>query len=346
MRSIMVLGSIKDEDKRESLEKLGSCLGRIIIESGNILLNGGTDNALHIDKYTAEGAKTACDKHGYQLNDCVRAVVREGASPHGIGKLFSVSGDVETEKRMSLIQKSDAIIVVGGSSGTKEYLVLSELIKKPIIPIPILEGVAREFWNRYSKGLPNYLPDFLKPHDFEDLNQILTSDDTINAVAETAVGLAKKSFSESNYVFVAMPLKQKYNNTLRAIERAIEKVNGEIDDKQYVCERIDKAEDVIKIDDEIEERIKKAKIIIADLSEKNANVYYELGFARGQGIIAVPIAEKSTELLFDIRQLRTEFYNFSTSDIESLEDSIEEFAKLLKDRIKAVGSSGDVRSNA
>ena len=138
-----------------------------------------------------------------------------------------------------------------------------------------------------------------------------------------------------------MPLKQKYNNTLRAIERAIEKVNDEFDEVQYVCERIDRAKEVIKINEEIEKRIKKSKIIIADLSESNANVHYELGLARGQGITAVPIAEKGTELLFDNHHFRTEFYDFALYDIEALEKSIEDFAELLKDRIKAVETTAN-----
>ena len=117
----------------------------------------------------------------------IRAVVREGSSPHGIGKIFSATGDSESEKRLSLIQKADAIIVIGGTSGTKEYLVLARLMKKPIIPIPLLEGVARECWNRYSTGLPDYLPDFLKPEDFDDLNQVILSENTISAIADAAV---------------------------------------------------------------------------------------------------------------------------------------------------------------
>jgi len=336
MRTIMIIGSIEDESQRESLEQLGSSLGQAIIENGHIALNGGTDLPLHVDKYVANGAKEICDIKNYQESERIIAVVRKGGTPHGIGKILSASGDTENEKRMGLIQKADAIIVVGGSSGTKEYLALAEMVKKPIIPVPILEGAAQEYWNRYSKGLPDYLPDFLKTEDFEDLNQVVQSDKTINDIAEVAVDLAKKTFAESNYIFIAMPFGKKYNNTLRAIERAIDMVNDEVDEVQYVCERIDKAQDVMKINEEIEKRIKKAKIIIADLSESSANVHYELGLARGQGITAIPIAEEGTELLFDNQNFRTEFYDLVDPDINSLEKKIEDFAIKLKDRIKAV----------
>ena len=64
MRTIMVIGSIKEEDKRESLELLGSCLGRSIIENGHNVLNGGTDFPLHVDRYVASGAKAICDERG------------------------------------------------------------------------------------------------------------------------------------------------------------------------------------------------------------------------------------------------------------------------------------------
>lgn len=78
---------------------------------------------------------------------------------------------------------------------------------------------------------------------------------------------------------------------------------------------MDKAEEVVRIDEELERRIRRAKMVIADLSEPSPNVHYELGFARGHGVSVVPIAAEGTKLPFDIRQLRTEFYDLSASDI-------------------------------
>ena len=168
------------------------------------------------------------------------------------------------------------------------------------------------------------------------MNQVITSDDTLKSIAENAVNLAKKSFSESNYIFIAMPLAKEFDNIFRAIKSAVVKVNEESDEIQYICERIDEGRKPTQIDIEIEEKIKKAKIVIADLSESNPNVYYEFGLARGKDIIVINIAKKGTILPFDIRQHRTEFYDLSATNITDLENDINNFADNLKECIKSV----------
>ena len=142
MRAILVLGSIENDDKLDLFRELCSQIGRKIIEMGYMVINGGTDFNLHVDKYVAEAAQVVCNKKDYDLNNRILAVVREGSNPHGIGISLSVKGEVDSEKRMSLIQRAHAIIVIGGSTGTKEYMVLGELTKKPIIPIPIFKGIG------------------------------------------------------------------------------------------------------------------------------------------------------------------------------------------------------------
>lgn len=53
----------------------------------------------------------------------------------------------------------------------------------------------------------------------------------------------------------------------------------------------------------------KAKIILADLTGKNPNVFYELGLAHALGKPAVLIAESMDDVPFDLRNLRIIIYN-------------------------------------
>ncbi len=78
--------------------------------------------------------------------------------------------------------------------------------------------------------------------------------------------------TEPNTAFVIMPFKKEF-----------EEIYGEICqvciDLKIECKRTDEMYSSKSIVETILERIAKSEIIIADLSEKNSNVYYELGVA-------------------------------------------------------------------
>lgn len=54
---------------------------------------------------------------------------------------------------------------------------------------------------------------------------------------------------------------------------------------------------------------KKAKVILADLTEKNPNVFYELGLAHAITKPAILIAQSMDDVPFDLRGLRIIIYN-------------------------------------
>jgi hypothetical protein len=54
---------------------------------------------------------------------------------------------------------------------------------------------------------------------------------------------------------------------------------------------------------------RKAKLIIADLSGKNPNVFYELGLAHALAKPAIMITDSEEDVPFDLRSLRVIFYN-------------------------------------
>jgi hypothetical protein len=80
--------------------------------------------------------------------------------------------------------------------------------------------------------------------------------------------------------------------------------------------RADKLLTTGKITEEIDERISKSDLIIADITEDNRNVYYELGLAHAKGRKAVLLKQrtegKPLDLPFDIKDFRIHGYEFST----------------------------------
>lgn len=64
----------------------------------------------------------------------------------------------------------------------------------------------------------------------------------------------------------------------------------------------DITQDILKL-------IESSKIVIADLSGANPNVYYEMGLAHDRGRIVIPISNSKERLPFDNRQIRTIFFH-------------------------------------
>jgi hypothetical protein len=69
----------------------------------------------------------------------------------------------------------------------------------------------------------------------------------------------------------------------------------------------------------VREAIRKAWLIICDLTEERPNVYYELGLAHGLAKRVMCIARKGTMVHFDVYGLKTLFFESYRSLEEQLE---------------------------
>ena len=96
--------------------------------------------------------------------------------------------------------------------------------------------------------------------------------------------------------------------------------------------------DVLRIDEEsgpglimqdITREIHESKIIIADISPVNANVFYEVGFAHALNKPTILIAEKGTKLPFDVSSFRTLFYENSIGGKSKLEEGLKRHIRAI-----------------
>jgi nucleoside 2-deoxyribosyltransferase len=109
-----------------------------------------------------------------------------------------------------------------------------------------------------------------------------------------------------------------------------------IADVGYRPLRIDKAEHINKICDEIIVQIKRSRFLVADYTGHRAGVYYEAGFAAGRELPVILTCKKSEidKLHFDVRQ-------FNCIDWETPA----ELASRLEARIGAVLGDGPLKIN-
>jgi nucleoside 2-deoxyribosyltransferase len=95
--------------------------------------------------------------------------------------------------------------------------------------------------------------------------------------------------------------------------------------------RIDLVEGDYEISQKIMDEIDEADIVLADFTLSPANVYFELGYARGCKRRIIQTARRGAKLEFDARNWRTIFYRNATELEESLKSALNDaYAETVK----------------
>ncbi|KAB8043152.1 hypothetical protein [Janthinobacterium aquaticum] len=120
---------------------------------------------------------------------------------------------------------------------------------------------------------------------------------------------------DPNLVSVMMPFDGGFNGVFAALENAVSAAG-------LRCLRADKIwehhlliEDVVKL-------IASARVVICDLTGKNANVFYEAGIAHALGQDVILIAQHESDIPFDLRHIRYVKYLNNEEGLRVLAESV------------------------
>lgn len=116
--------------------------------------------------------------------------------------------------------------------------------------------------------------------------------------------------------FVVMQFSSQYNDVYYEVIKKI------CEESKIEVLRIDEESGPGLIIQDITRAIHESKIIIADISPVNANVFYEVGFAHALNKPTILIAEKETKLPFDVSSFRTLFYENTIGGKRKLEEGL------------------------
>lgn len=129
--------------------------------------------------------------------------------------------------------------------------------------------------------------------------------------------------TEKPKAFIVMQFTEQYNELYGSvIKRVCEEKEFEID-----CIREDESYNNGMIIHDITNKIKESKIVIAEVSPQNANVYYEVGYSHALNKPTILIAEKGTKLPFDLSPFRVLMYENSISGKEKIEESLRKYLR-------------------
>ena len=129
--------------------------------------------------------------------------------------------------------------------------------------------------------------------------------------------------------FVIMQFSAPYNELYGEVIRPVTKDLG------LTCVRADESFGPGVIIQDIERQILEAQVVIADITPANSNVYYEVGYAHALQKPTILIAEKTTDLPFDVSPFRVLFYENSIAGKTKVEAG-------LRSHLKAILQSGGI----
>ena len=322
MLRIMIVGGF-DETSSTNFPKLkdfAQILGREVIRQGHILLNACRTS---FDSAVAESANAEAVSKGIEPASRIVSYVLAGQEPvHTFGNVRTsqlVDWELGNPKFRipEPIDASDAIIILGGFTGTHRATNWARIGGKPILAIPRFGGAAEKVYSEELASFEERYAGRLSREQFEDLAQ-LTSDP--GQFAKTIISLAERA-QASRSVLVVMSFSD--DPSLTDANDSFKEVCAEFD---YECARIDEESDIPRVMPELLQRLATCAFCIVDLSHEKANVYYELGYAEASRRPVIVTAKKGTSLPFDVKDIPVLFWDGQKGLKEQLRRKIKAIA--------------------
>lgn len=104
-----------------------------------------------------------------------------------------------------------------------------------------------------------------------------------------------KSTVPKPFIFVLMPFDEEFNDIYKF------GIKGAAGDAGAYAERVDEQIFTEGILDRIFNQISKADVIVADMTGRNSNVFYEVGYAHALGKIVLLLTQNANDIPFDLK---------------------------------------------
>jgi len=146
LKWILVAGSGGIAPRPKLIDELSEALGAALANEGFGLITGGWDG---VDSLTASAFTNAILASGKSLSGRLLQIMRLGKTPnYPAGRL--VNRGVENDAWMHSIERSDAVVMIGGMGGTWQTGEWAKTLGKPVFPIAHSRGFPYSHSDAYN----------------------------------------------------------------------------------------------------------------------------------------------------------------------------------------------------
>jgi|688.fasta_scaffold359627_2 hypothetical protein len=123
------------------------------------------------------------------------------------------------------------------------------------------------------------------------------------------------------FCFVLMPFSAKFDDIYAF------GIRGACDDAGVYCERVDEQIFQGSVLERIFNQIARADVIVADMSDRSPNVFYEVGYAHALGKRTILLTQEASDIPFDLKHFPHIVYGAKIKDLRSeLSKRVQRFA--------------------
>ena len=121
----------------------------------------------------------------------------------------------------------------------------------------------------------------------------------------------RKSTSPKPFVFVLIPFDKEFKDIYKF------GIKGAVNEVDAYAERLDEQIFTEGMLDRIFNQISKADVVVADMTGRNPNVFYEVGYAHALGKIVLLLTQNSDDIPFDLKHRQHTVYSGSIDTLKS-----------------------------
>jgi hypothetical protein len=321
--NIFVGGSLKDIPLYSELcQGFVQQLSQRVVGRGHTLLTGCRGS---LDKAMAEAAHEWLSSHDRDAHRQLISYRLKNDQPvHRLGRI-QVSRRTDWElshpdlSPPEQIAAADVAVFIAGSEGTLLAANWARIANKPVLGVAQFGGAGCQIFEQERSQFKDRYAQLVASEDFDILSQ---DTENVEQLADDVVSLCEKIVA-SNTVFTIMPFTPDFRDVYASYS-AVCKEFG------FKAERTDESESGERIIPRILAGIRRAAFVIADASDPSANVFYEIGYAEGNGRPVIVSARKDTRLPFDIADMPVLFWSGQEELKDKLRQRVREIAPIIR----------------
>lgn len=319
---LLVVGSLRDVPVYPDLcDQFVRRLGETVVEREHILLTGCSGS---LDSTIAEAAHKRLKEIAEDSRRRLISYRLKNAKPaHRFGtlRISSLTDWGLTHPELNppeQLREADAVVCVAGSDGTLAAANWARIAGKPLLGVAQFGGSGCAIYERERSRYRDRYAYAVSLQEFDKLGQ-----DTLDMaqLAGDIIGLAEIIVCPKE-VFTIMSFSREYRDVYASYKAVCEGF-------QFVAVRTDQIETTDRIVPQILEGIRRSAFVIADISEVSPNIFFEIGFAQGQGKPVIITAREGSRLPFDIADIPVIFWGGQ----EDLKEGLTKRIRMLMSRL-------------
>lgn len=269
--------------------------------------NGNRIKGISTDYSAYRGAEKFANENGIELTQCLKTWIpepekdrnKEQVTRFKKGDWEIVTGKSAQARRFDMVKRVDAVVTIKGKKNTAMVLDFAIITGKPFLPLAFTGDDSKEYWDE-NKAL------IKKTFEMEDkaFEEDLKEFNPANASPEKT----------DNFINAIIATLEKGLQKICLVLRGYNNESDEFYEKQIKPAVIEKRFLPIDIKEELNrgnilslflKKLETSDAILADITEANPNVMYELGQAHARGLQVILYSRKKID---DSLQQRLPFY--------------------------------------